>query len=685
MLILHFAWVPYQQLEMHVCDLLVRFGRRAKPNPQLVYLAIDSDSTDVAANAFSADLAASPALQKMAKGWPWPRDVYPLILEKLIDEGHARVVAFDLLFPTPRDGDDAFRAALEKFKNFVVIGSNFVDEQSDSRSAHTTHTVSLPSSSLISTSGVFDENDDRIGFVNFWPDEIDGVVREARYRLRASEIFHTPPVADETVFDSLSARVLQKIGREDRIPFGAKLLRFAPDAEHGGFRPISIYTIFVPSLWQANFQNGEFFRDKIIVIGPFGNFLKDQLPTPFSLMDGPELHLDAINEALGNEFISGESNAAQAMMIFGCALAALALSIFVDRPLLRLQILLVGSAAFLLAGSVFYNIQNRLIFVLSPLLTFNGSGLGSLVWQQVVERAEKARMRRMFERCVSKNVVREMLDNPLSYLSDLGGVRKCAVILVTDIRDFTTITEEADSTKLVAQLNEYFTEMVKCVFSANGTLDKFIGDAILAVWGNIHSEGAERDAERAVTTALRMQHSLALLNADWLARGMPMLRMGIGINYGEVIFGNIGSMEKAEPTVIGDPVNLASRLEGLTKEYGLEIILGESVAELVREKFFLQQVDYVQVKGKSQPIHVHTVLGSRETRLDAATASYLEKYEAALVCYREGDFFEALRLFSDCLNIRENDPLALCYLHRCEDLLRERPAEWSGVFVMSRK
>jgi adenylate cyclase len=227
--------------------------------------------------------------------------------------------------------------------------------------------------------------------------------------------------------------------------------------------------------------------------------------------------------------------------------------------------------------------------------------------------------------------------------------------------------------------------MVRHVFENKGSLDKFIGDAILAIWGNVRSEGAAHDVELAITTALRMLRSLRELNVQWRTRGMVEFSMGIGINYGDAIFGNIGSVEKMEPTVIGDPVNLASRLEGLTKEYGQQLCVGENAADLVRDKFHFQLVDYVQVKGKTKPINVYTVLGSCDEPLPVETTQYLQSYEAALQCYREGKFQQAVELFSICLDVRKGDFLAAMYLERCEDLKRNSPETWDGVFVMTRK
>lgn len=189
----------------------------------------------------------------------------------------------------------------------------------------------------------------------------------------------------------------------------------------------------------------------------------------------------------------------------------------------------------------------------------------------------------------------------------------------------------------------------------------------------------------AVVTALRMLESLRELNVGWVARGWPALRMGVGINYGEVIFGVIGSEEKAEPTVIGDVVNTASRLEGLTKEYGVDLIIGEAMAELVRPKFHLQPVDHVRMKGKTRALRVYAVLGSTARALDPAVAAYLAHYEQGVAAYAAGNFWDACGHFHEALARKPGDALAGVYLARCEELKLKPPPEWDGVFVMDSK
>jgi adenylate cyclase len=672
LLVLHARVAPFRRLENQVRDLLMQYSGRATPDPRLVYIALDDATMNAGGSLFPDDLAASPALRKMAAGWPWPRDVYAMLIDRLMRAG-AKVVAFDILFPAPREGDPALRAILDQYRDRVVIGSNFADEAIPG----SPRSYTPPSRDLVPGGAA----DDRVGYVNFWPDA-DGVVRTVKYHLTRAEVFQT--AGSGPVYYSLSARVLQKAGFPSLIPRTPQGLRFAPAEGPEGFQPISLYTLFIPAAWKANFNDGAVFKDKIVLVGPYGSSLKDQLPTPFGLMDGSAIHLNAINDALHGDFLKVPSEFEIALLIVAMGIGAFALSAFVHRPLVLGLTLTGASAAYLgvaLVGIDFH----RVIPFLAPLLTFDTSSALGLYWKWLIERRERARMRRMFERFVSKNVVKEVVENRSSFLNQLGGVRKHAAILMTDLRGFTTLTEESDSTQLVAQLNEYFTEMVKCIFTTNGTVDKFVGDAILAVWGNIHSDGQASDATLAVRTALRMLASLDELNKDWILRGWPVLKMGIGINFGEVIFGAIGSEQKAEPTVIGDAVNSASRLEGLTKEYGLDLLIGETVAELVRDAFHLQLVDYVRVKGKTRAIKVYAVLGPKSESLDATTTAYLGLYEIALAAYERGDFAPACDQFRNALEMKPGDPVAGVYLERCRQLAEHRPDAWDGVFVMKSK
>ncbi|MEY2466867.1 MAG: adenylate cyclase, partial [Verrucomicrobiota bacterium] len=472
--------------------------------------------------------------------------------------------------------------------------------------------------------------------------------------------------------------------------FASRIFRYTAGPGEG-YRPIPIGYVLSPKLWKVNYDNGKFFKDKIVLIGPTAGIFHDEHDTPFEdpkRMLGPEIHLNIINAALHGEFLSPPSILVQVFAIIMAGVFAVAFCFLIAQPLKRLVAVIFFTAAYWAVAFLMFNREYatlNILLVAIPAAALFSSSLIALAYDYFLERIEKRRVRRTLERYVSKDVVKDLLDNPQTFFNALGGVRKPVSILFSDIRGFTTLTESADSHALVKQLNEYFEEMVAHVFSHQGSLDKFIGDAVMAVWGNIVSHGKDTDAHNAVATALAMKQSLKKLNEDWKSRGMLELAFGIGINHGEVIVGNLGSSEKMELTVIGDPVNLASRLEGLTKEYHLDLLLGESVAPLVSDTYILRTVDSVQVKGKTKPVDVFTVIGDGAAQT-VSMPLWLARYEEGVRLYRERKFAEGVHAFEECLRRQPTDYLSEMYLKRCQALIENPPPEsWDGVFVMTKK
>jgi adenylate cyclase len=327
--------------------------------------------------------------------------------------------------------------------------------------------------------------------------------------------------------------------------------------------------------------------------------------------------------------------------------------------------------------------------VVPPISAFLTSGLSGLGFEYLLERLEKLRTRRTLERYVSKNIVKEILDNPGGYYSSMLGSRKPVTVLFSDLVGFTSLSERADPAALVAQLNRYLSSMVPMVFDNGGTLDKFIGDAIMAVWGNVSSHGAEQDAKAAVRAALGMRQVMAKLNKEWSAEGINPLAFGVGINHGEAVVGNIGSYEpheRLDPTVIGDAVNLASRLEALTRQYHVDILVGSTAEELVSDEFQFRSVDLVQVKGKTQPVEVFTLVGAHADKLDPDFQKWLKSYEDGIVKFRGRKFTEAKILFSQFLEFYPDDFLAKMYLERALGYEKTPPDEsWNAVEVFTKK
>ena len=423
------------------------------------------------------------------------------------------------------------------------------------------------------------------------------------------------------------------------------------------------------------------------MVGPSAQVKHDVVDTPTSpTTSGPALHLQAMAAALGHEFLQPTPPEVGLGFVGAAGLIAWSLIVFLRRPLLCLGALVVITGAYLGAARLFYDEWGLLLLTVPVLSALLLSGLFSLGFEYALERLEKLRTRRTLERYVSKNLVKEVLENPDSYYSSLRGARVPVTILFSDLVGFTTLSERADPEALVTQLNEYLTQMTSVVFSSGGTLDKFIGDAIMAVWGNVCSFGVAQDAKNCARAALGMRRELQQLNEKWRDEGRMGLGMGIGINQGEVIVGNIGSQEHMDPTVIGDSVNLASRLEGLTRIYGIDILVGVTAAELVRDEFHLRSIARVQVKGKTKPVDTFTLIGARNEDVDSELLKWLESYEEGLEKFRARDFTEAKILFSRFLEFYPDDLLAKMYLDRALEYEQQPPDEaWDAVEVFKKK
>jgi adenylate cyclase len=664
------SWRGEQSFE----DLLRREGRKTPAPSDFVFLGIDQSTLQLPPLT-AEEIAGNRAFQLMTeKPFPWSREVWALLLDRLFSAG-ARVVMFDMIFSPPNDGDPAFHAALDHYHDKVVLGANF--DMANSAQAVTPNNTLIPPPQL---------QDDRVGFVNFWADPIDGKIRAVTYRVTDRQLADLPPDSSEEVYQSLSARALAKIGHANDVPedFRGHMIRFtSPDA----FAPRPLYEVFDPKFWHANYADGAFFKDKIVMVGSSAQVEHDTVVTPMSPTTlGPALHLQAMAAAMNHEFLRSTPARTGLAMVVAAGLVAWSLVAFLRRPLLCLVTFIVITCAYLGAARFFYDKTGLLLLTVPVLSALVLSGLFSLSFEYVLEWREKLRTRRTLERYVSRNLVKEVLENPDSYYSSLRGVRVPAAILFSDLIGFTTLSEKADPEALVLQLNEYLSRMTSVVFSNGGTLDKFIGDAIMAVWGNVRSFGMAEDAKNCARAALAMRRELQQLNQKWREEGRMGLGMGIGINQGEVIVGNIGSHERMDPTVIGDSVNLASRLEGLTRVYGVDILVGAAAAELARDEVHLRSVARVQVKGKSKPVDIFTFVGSRNEEVDPEFLKWLETYEEGLEKFRTRDFKEAKILFSRFLEFYPDDLLAKMYLDRALEYEQAPPDEaWEAIEVFEKK
>lgn len=657
-------------------DVLRREGRKTPTHSDFVFIGIDQQSLIL--DAVNPDeIAKDPALQLMAgHSFPWSREVWVELMDKLFAAG-ARLVMFDIVFSSATDADPAFRAALDKYHDRVIIACNFDDQHN--------YELVVPSKTLIPAP---QEQDDRVGFINYWTD-LDGIVRRTRFHTSDRQLAGQPEFSGETIFTSLVARAVAKLGRADAAPgdVNAHAIRFSSE---DAYRPLPLYEVFLPATWHANYGDGKFFKDKVVIVGSSAEIQHDVVATPINTrLWGAALHLHTLAATLDHEFLLETPIKVDFVLVLLGGLMAWVVVAFLRRPFLAFVALVIVAAAYLGLARILYDRFGLLVMAVPPLSAFLASGLCGLGFEYALERLEKLRTRSTLERYVSKNLVKEILDNPGGYYSSMLGARKPVTVLFSDLVGFTALSERADPASLVSQLNRYLSSMVPLVFDNGGTLDKFIGDAIMAVWGNVSSHGAVQDAKAAVRAALGMRREMAKLNEAWRAEGISPLAFGVGINHGEAIVGNIGSYkphERLDPTVIGDAVNLASRLEALTRVYGVDILVGQSAADLVRDDFHFRSVARVQVKGKTEPVTVFTPVGGRKDDVDPEFLKWLDVYEDAIRKFRDRDFKEAKILFSRFLEFYPEDKLAKMYLERALDYEQTPPDDaWNAVEVFQKK
>jgi class 3 adenylate cyclase/HAMP domain-containing protein len=299
-------------------------------------------------------------------------------------------------------------------------------------------------------------------------------------------------------------------------------------------------------------------------------------------------------------------------------------------------------------------------------------------YKSVLAKNSEERIRHIFQKYVPGEVIDEVLKAKGEKL--LIGKKQSATILFSDIRSFTSISERLSAEELVTSLNNYFNIMVGIIIEHKGIIDKFIGDAIMALFGAPVEYGD--DPLQAILTGLSMIEALRGFNKTQVRIGKPVFKIGIGLNTGNVVVGNIGSNQKLEYTCIGDAVNLASRLEGLTKVYGVPIIISEYTLSYANGNVQARQLDSVRVKGKLQPVKIYEPY--RTSRSDINEG--YQVFKRAIQLYQSRDFDGALKLFTESNRLFSNDLPSSLYIDRCRELLQHPPSEdWDGVYTAKTK
>lgn len=325
-------------------------------------------------------------------------------------------------------------------------------------------------------------------------------------------------------------------------------------------------------------------------------------------------------------------------------------------------------------------IERSLNLTVNPLTNPEGGVRGGLVVLEDI--SQEKRMKTTLYRYMTPGVAERVMAQAEDSL--MVGERKEVTILFSDIRGYTTLTENLGAAEVVSLLNQYFETMVEAVFNHEGTLDKFIGDALMAVFGA--PLPLKDHAWLSVQTALDMRKRLAIFNHRRIIAAQPQIHIGIGISSGEVVSGNIGSQKRMDYTVIGDGVNLSSRLEGVTKEYGCDIILSEFTYNLCRDRIWVRELDKIRVKGKHEAVTIYELIGNRTQPLEDPTQEFLGYYNAGREAYLARDFYRAIANFETALKIRPFDQAISVHIERAKKYILDPPPEhWDGVHTMATK
>lgn len=428
-------------------------------------------------------------------------------------------------------------------------------------------------------------------------------------------------------------------------------------------------------------------KDKIVIVGATAMATHDQRITPFSdFSPGVEVHAAAMQNMIDGSYLQRPTWMVP-IEIIGMILVGLLLGLLLKRLSIPLGVLatLALVAGFLLINNYILFRHGYWVYSVLPVGQIFLTWAGLTVFGYLTEGREKKRITQQFGTYVSPDYVKELLANP--DVIGLAGQERELTVLFSDIRGFTTMSEKMAPEDLTGFLNEYLTPMTHCLQRHNGTLDKYMGDAIMAFFGA--PKWFEDHPVQACLTALEMMADLREMRKKWHAEGKPEIDIGIGLNSGKMRVGNMGSEAMRNYTVLGDNVNLGSRLEGINKQYLTNIIASETTFAAAKHIVFGRELDSVAVKGKKEPVRIYEVMGKGTAQ--AWQAELIETFEQGLKAYRAMDWGAAIAHFQACMRIKkqatgESDQTSHIYLERVATLKQNPPpADWDGVWKMTTK
>jgi len=620
--------------------------------------------------------------------WPWDRKILAKIVENLTN-ANAGIIGFDVFFPEyDRNKDDLiFAKAIQNSPSILGLMFNF--EKNISKNTlpnipaifiqkNFTKEFLPVAKGYLANIPPLQQSAYSSGFVNMIPDD-DGVVRYVPLIIKYNDSFY-PSLAFEMyrLANSVSKITINytPVGIEniyldnnqtiktDR--FGRICINYRGDK--GKFPYISALDIY------NNTFDKSLVKNKFVIIGTTSAGLFDLKATPYdSVYPGVEIQATLLDNLLKNDFLSKPENE-EIINLFIIFISAVLSAFILYRFSAVYAFVFITLMLVLIYYGDYYLFSHYKIILNTfyPLSTILSLSFILITINYLFEYKQTLLIKKAFAKKVSPKVMEELLKHSQDILAPK---EKEVTIYFSDIRGFTTISETLkDPKKVINMLNEFFTPMSNIIIKYEGTIDKFIGDAIMAYWNA--PQDVKEHSDKAVSCAIEQIHLLKKLNKKIYQEFNININIGIGINTGKATIGEMGSTGRADYTIIGDNVNLASRLEGLNKFYKTHIIISEFTKKQLKKEYIIRELDTVYVKGKNEPVTIYEVIdfGKRD----------FSEYNNALKLYKNAEFQKAKEIFEK-LYKKENDYIYLIYIERCENFIKNPPENFKGVYKFTTK
>jgi adenylate cyclase len=620
--------------------------------------------------------------------WPWPR-TYQATLVRNLRRAGVRAIVFDVQFTEkssidPQQDEEFARAIAEG--DDVVLAGKLIEEN---REGFIIQSLLRPIEKLdaVAPFGLANTNLDSDGFVRNYTLFRDyneerylslGLAALARY-LKLDGDPKLLVTETDTGDYLLGGRYVLK-GDELGQPF--TFINYYGPAY--SFNTISFEQVVDEEALQTLLER-DVFKDKVAMVGASVDELHDLFYTPFyvqggSLMPGVEIHANFVQMVLDQNYYGKVDDLIAYVLTFAFAVA-IAFIIKKTKPILGI-LSAFGIAAVYFAANILLFTQFKIVMnFISPIGGIGIAIVGCYAFQYFSEEKEKLYVRSVFKHYLAENVVDTVLQDAEGLA--FGGERRNLTVVFSDIRSFTTYSEKHTPEDVVANLGEYLTDMVDVILRYGGMLDKFVGDEIMAVFGA--PAQVPDHAERGCLTALEMIRSLDRLKERWTVQGKEIFDIGVGVNTGEMIVGNLGSRQIFDYTVIGDNVNLGARLEGINKVYKTanNIIISEFTKNELSDNLTTRELDSVRVKGKTRPVAIFELVGEKD--IIVYSDEFLGHYEEGIIAYKAQDWDRAVSEFKKALVLNEDDVCSM-YIKRCRHFKKYPPGDnWDGVFTLKTK